>query len=206
MTGIKNIDGIKYFNRNEVRQLCRTVRDKAELSLKKNQKTAVKEWMIIDLLTSTGLRVFEAANLRCGDLKIGNNDSRIFVRAGKRGLSAHVIISDKLKRHLKKFLAWKEEHGESIGPDDYLFMGQRGHWTRRAIQELVKKYLKALGLYDKGKSAHALRHSYGVQLYSKKKDLRAVQKQLRHTSIVSTQIYADVTNEDLKEQVNDLWR
>jgi len=37
--------------------------------------------------------------------------------------------------------------------------------------------LTPLGLYEKGKAAHALRHSYAVQLYRQQKDLRAVQKQ-----------------------------
>ena len=44
-----------------------------------------------------------------------------------------------------------------------------------------------------------------VELYSKEKDLRAVQKQLRHRSIQSTLIYADVTAEDIQNQVKGLW-
>ena len=74
-----------------------------------------------------------------------------------------------------------------------------------AGQQIVKKYLKALGLYESGKSVHALRHSYAVQLYAQEKDLRTVQKQLRHRSIKNTQIYADVSNEAIKAQVRRLW-
>jgi integrase/recombinase XerD len=85
-------------------------------------------------------------------------------------------------------------------------MGQRGGWTSQAIQQIVKKYLKALKLYEKRKSAHALRHSYGVELYSREKDLRAVQKQLRHISIQSTLIYADVTDENIAGQIKGLWQ
>jgi len=59
------------------------------------------------------------------------------------------------------------------GPDDFLFMGQRGPWTAQAIQQLVKKYLKNLGLYENEKSVHALRHSYAVEFYKQQKDLRA---------------------------------
>lgn len=49
------------------------------------------------------------------------------------------------------------------------------------------------------------RHSYAVELYSKGKDLRAVQKQLRHASIQSTIVYADVTDETIGEQLKGLW-
>ena len=86
-----------------------------------------------------------------------------------------------------------------------MFVGQRGNWTSQAIQQVVKKYLKKLNLYERGKSVHALLHSYAVELYSKEKDLRVVQKQLRHISIQSTLVYADVTDETISEQIKGLW-
>ena len=86
-----------------------------------------------------------------------------------------------------------------------MFIGQRGPWKSQAIQQIVKKYLKALDLYENGKSVHALRHSYAVALYRKKKDLKAVQKQLGHASIQTTQVYAEVLKEDIQEQIKNLW-
>lgn len=198
---IKNIDGVKYFSSKQVKLLRRTVRDQAATG----KATAIKEWMAIDLLTCTGLRVSEAANLRCGDLKTGYGDSRVFVRDGKGSISGHVLIPDSLKKHLKSYLKWKQNYNELIGKDDHLFIGQRGKWTGQAIQQIVKKYLKQLDLYESGKSVHALRHSYAMELYRREKDLRAVQKQLRHVSIQSTLIYADTTDEELAGQVKGLW-
>jgi integrase/recombinase XerD len=202
---IRSVDGIKYFNTGQIKLLRRRVRDNGDLDANKGSVTGVREWMAIDLLTSTGLRVSEAANLRCGDLKIGYDQSKIFVRQGKGDVSGHVVIPESLKKHLKQYLRWKEGNGEPVGIDDYLFMGQRGPWTGQAIQQIVKKYLKELGLYEKGKSVHSLRHSYAVELYSREKDIRAVQKQLRHVSIQSTLIYADVTDEIIGSQIKGLW-
>ncbi len=202
---VRNIDGVKYFNDKQIKMIRRAVRDQSEIDEKKGNVTGIKEWLVIDLLTSTGLRVSEAANLRCGDLKIGYSESKIFVRDGKGHISGHVIIPDALKKHLKTFLSWKQTLGESIGDDDFLFIGQRGRWTAQAIQQIVKKYLRQLGLYEKGKSVHALRHSYAVELYSREKDLRVVQKQLRHVSIQSTMVYADVTDEAIGDQIKGLW-
>jgi site-specific recombinase XerD len=202
---IKNVDGIKYFSAQQVKILRRRVRDQAELDSQKGNVTGIREWMAIDLLTSTGLRVSEVANLRCGDLKIGYSESKLFIREGKGRLSGHVIITESLKKHLKGFLSWKKEMSERIGQDDHLFVGQRGPWSSQAIQQITKKYLKEIHLYERGKSVHALRHSYAVELYSKEKDLRVVQKQLRHVSIQSTLIYADVTDEAISEQIKGLW-
>ena len=202
---IRSVDGIKYFNEKQIKMIRRAVRDQADIDIKKGQVTAIREWMVIDLLTCTGMRVSEAANLRCGDLKIGYTESKIYIREGKGHVSGHVVINEAVKKHLKAFVGWKQQQGEHTGEDDYLFVGQRGAWTSQAIQQIVKKYLKKLDLYEKGKAVHALRHSYAVELYSKDKDLRAVQKQLRHVSIQSTLVYADVTDEAIGSQVRGLW-
>ncbi len=201
----KTVDRIKYFNVSQIRLLRRAAREQAEMDFSKGRIAGIREWMVIDLLTSTGLRVSEAANLRCGDLKIGYGESRLFVREGKGDISGHIVINEALKKHLKGFLRWKEERNEKTGNDDPIFVGQRGPWTAQAIQQVVKKYLKDLNLYEKGKSVHALRHSYAVELYSRGKDLRTVQKQLRHVSIQSTLVYADVTDETIGEQIKGLW-
>ncbi len=202
---IQNIDGIKYFNQQQIKLLRRTVRDQATLDLERAQVTGIREWMAIDLLTSTGLRVSEAADVRCGDLKAGYGESALFVRDGKGGKSRTVQIPDSLKKHLKQFVTWKQSRGEPTGQDDYLFVGKRGPWTAQAVQQLVKKYLKTLDLYESEKSVHALRHSYAVEFYRQQRDLRALQKQLGHASVQTTQISADVTAEDIQKQIKGLW-
>jgi site-specific recombinase XerD len=202
---IKNIDGIKYYNELQIKLLRRTVRDQAALDMDRNQVTAFREWMVVDLLTCTGLRVSEAANVRCGDIKAGYGECALFVRDGKGSKSRTVQIPDSLKKHLKQFITWKGSRNEATGVDDHLFVGQRGPWTAQAIQQLVKKYLKALRLYESEKSVHALRHSYAVEFYRQEKDLRALQKQLGHSSVQTTQIYADVTVQDIQKQIRGLW-
>ncbi len=202
---IQNIDGVKYYSDQQIKLLRRAVRDRAALDIERGQITAIREWMAVDLITSSGLRVSEAANVRCGDLKAGYGESALFVRDGKGSKSRTVQVPDSLKRHLKQFVVWKASRGEPTNPDDYLFIGQRGPWSSQAIQFLVKKHLKTLGLYESEKSVHALRHSYAVEYYRQEKDLRGLQKQLGHSSIQTTQIYADVSVNDIQKQIRGLW-
>ena len=103
------------------------------------------------------------------------------------------------------YLVWKQERGEPTGQDDHLFTGQRGPWTPWAVGAIVRRHLHQLNLYETGKSAHALRYSYAVELYRQKRDIRAVQKQLGHVSIQTTQRYADVLAEDIQAQLRNLW-
>ncbi len=203
---IKNIDGIKYLSEIQIKALRRAARNQAMLDEAKKKVTGVREWMAIDILTSSGLRVAETANVRCGDIKSGYGQSELFVREGKGARSRTVEIPDSLKKHLKAFLKWKAARAEPAGPDEYVFLGQRGPWTSQAIQQIVKKYLKDLGLYETGMSAHSLRHSYAVHYYSRSgHDLRGLQKQLGHASIQTTQIYADITKEEIQRNVKGLW-
>ena len=120
---IKNVDGIKYFNEKQIKLLRRAAREQAEIDEQRGNVTGVRECMVIDLLTSTGLRVSEAANLRCGDLKLGYSESKIYVREGKGRVSGHVVINESLKRRLKLFLSWKRALGEAFGDADHLFVG-----------------------------------------------------------------------------------
>lgn len=204
-TGKPPSNGIKYFTECEIKLLRRTVREKAELGVIHNKVTPVREWMAIDLLTCTGLRVAEAANIRCGDIRVENGRCELFVRYGKGAKSRTIQIPLSLKKHIKKFVKWKAEREEGTAYNDHIFVGQRGAWSSQAIQQMTKKYLKALNLYEPGKSVHALRHSYAVNLYRQARDLRAVQKQLGHSSIQTTQIYADVMPEDIQRQLKGFW-
>lgn len=198
-------EGPKYFNRSEIQLLRRTVRDQAMVASSRKNVTGVREWAIVDVLTTTGLRVAEISDLRCSDLKVGYGISTLFVRNGKGNKARTVVIPDSLKKHLKGFMVWKQTQGEATGMDDPVFIGQRGPMTAQAVQQIVKKYLKLLNIYERGRSVHALRHSYATELYRKNKDLRAVQKQLGHASIQSTQIYTHITPDDLQEQVRGMW-
>ena len=201
----KSGDGFKYLTDLQIKLLRRTARDAAQLALQKGQLTAVREWMLLDLLTCTGMREAEAADIRCGDILSGYGQCACYVRHGKGDKARTIEIPSSLRAHLKTFLAWKQGQGEPTGQDDHLFIGQRGRWTPWAVGQIVKQHLRRLDLYEPGKSAHSMRHSYAVELYRKKRDLRAVQKQLGHASIQTTQKYADVLVEDIQEQIKGLW-
>lgn len=194
-----------YFNQKQIKLMRRTVRDACNLARQKRGITAVREWMLIDLLTSTGLRSAEAADLRCGDIRAAYGQSALFVRDGKGSKPRTVQIPGSLKTHLNSFIKWKQAQGEPTNYDDHVFLGQRGAWTPAAVQQVCKKWIRKLDLDGNGISAHALRHSYAVELYRQNKDIRAVQKQLGHSSIQTTQIYADVLAEDIQNQVKGLW-
>ena len=203
----KSYDTVKYFTKDQINLIRGTARNNADLALYKRRSRvgAFRVWMVIDLITATGLRVAKASDIRCGDIKSGYGQSELFVRDGKGHVSRTIQIPKTFKTHLNQFLKWKQNRSELTGKDDYLLIGQRGPWKPSGIQQTVKALLKNLNLYEQGRSVHALRHSCAFQLYKQQRDLRAVQKQLGHTHVQTTTIYADVSKEDIQEQITGLW-
>jgi site-specific recombinase XerD len=61
-TGQNGLAQAKYFTEAQVRLIRRTARDRAALAVTRGTSTAVREWALIDVLTSSGLRAAEAAN------------------------------------------------------------------------------------------------------------------------------------------------
>jgi len=92
-TKVKPAEQVRYFNEPQIKLLRRTVRGAAELAKTKGQVTAIRDWMLIDLLTSSGLREAEASDLRCGDVKCGYGESALYVRNGKGNKVRTVQIS-----------------------------------------------------------------------------------------------------------------
>ena len=195
----------KYLKEPEVKKLRKVLEDKAIVALTKKQKKPIRDWMIVDLALSSGLRASELGNIKIKDIYIRKSESSLLVRNGKADRSRMVYIGKKARKHLKDFLKWKKQVRESTKPDSCLFISERGdRMTLSAIQKRFKHWARVAGL-DSRYSIHSTRHTYGTMLYKATKDLRLVQKQLGHSSSRITEIYADVLPEEAKKGVDLLY-
>lgn len=199
-----SLDRQKFLAEPEVKKLKRVVQDKAIADMKKGRTTWPRFWMVIDLAVSAGMRVSEIANLKIGQLHLNPREPRLHV-TGKGEKARDIFISKELMKHLSEYLLWKRLLGESMGEEEALLWSSHGKpYTTRALQYAFKVALREAGL-PSSYSIHACRHSYGTYLYQKTKNLRLVQKQLGHSSITTTTVYADVTVEEAVQAVNGLF-
>ncbi len=200
------LDEGKFLAEREIRKLKRVVERRREEALKKGTKTPVRDWIVINLALYTGLRVMEIAGLRHGDLIIANGNSSLIVRRGKGGKPRLVRFGPDLRECLDEYLGWKENIGEPSGPEEPLILSSNTGkaMTTRGIQKVFHRNAGRAGI--KGHSIHHLRHTYASHLYKASNyNLRLVQKQLGHSSIKVTEVYADVLKPDLKKAVNRLY-
>lgn len=85
------------------------------------------------------------------------------------------------------------------GRDVYLFPNQFGNpVTPTTIGRRVRRVL------PDGYSTHSLRHRFASQVHANSKDLRAVQALLGHSSLATTQIYVNVSSDQLASAVASL--
>lgn len=195
----------KYLKEYETKALRTFLEEKAIVGVAKGRKKPPRDWAIIDIAFSTGLRASEICNLKIKDLHIRKGESAIFVENGKGKKNRLVLIGEKLKKHLKEFIAWKKRAEEPATPESYLFVSERSpKMGLNALQKRFKHWVRLAGLKG-GYSIHSARHTYGTMLYRQTKDLRMVQKQLGHSSSQVTEVYADVIKEDVEKAVNALY-
>lgn len=198
----------KFLSKDEAARLLNAAKRRADFALAESKKIAVRDYFIIHLGLTTGLRVMEIAALRCGDLFLDNKICSILVRKGKGSKKRLVFFTGPFRKHCKEYLKWKQHNSESTEPEEPLIVSSntRDHMTTRAIQKVFKRCAKKASLYPYY-SIHCLRHTYACFLLKASNwNLRLVQKQLGHARISTTQVYADVMMPDVKKALDRLYK
>ena len=159
------------------------------LKLPADQKLALRDAAVLELLYAAGLRVTELISLKKSDI---NLEAGFLVASGKRSKERMVPIGTYAREVLKLYL----EQMKPKGP--FLFPNRKGaSMTRQAVWKLVRRYgtlLQRGPLYP-----HMLRHTFATHLLEGGADLRSVQMLLGHEDISTTQIYTHVDRRRLKE-------
>ncbi|HJN77974.1 MAG TPA: tyrosine recombinase XerC [Myxococcota bacterium] len=143
---------------------------------------------LLEILYGSGLRVGEAASLDVDDVDV--HARLVHVRCGKGGKPRRIPFGEACAEALA---AWLEGHAG--GP---LFLNR---YKKRLSSRSMHRIVRQAGL-QAGVSAlhpHALRHSCATHMLAGGADLRAIQEQLGHASLSTTQRYAHVSAERLLE-------
>jgi integrase/recombinase XerD len=159
------------------------------LRLPFDQRLALRDATVLELLYATGLRVSELIGLKRSDV---NLEAGFLVASGKRSKERIVPIGSYAREVIKLYL----EQIKPKGP--FLFPNRLGKpVTRQAVWKLIRKYGILL---EQGKLyPHMLRHTFATHLLEGGADLRSVQILLGHEDISTTQIYTHVDRKRLKE-------
>ncbi|MBS7328117.1 MAG: tyrosine-type recombinase/integrase [Oxalobacter sp.] len=156
------------------------------------ERASLRNYVIVLLLVSCGLRVSEVSLLDCGDLDKVDGRPVIWVHGkGRDGKSDFVRISTELEKLLFQYLKARQ----TVSQDSPVFIsyapnsiGQR--LTARSISRFVKQALVAVGLDSPRLTAHSLRHTAVTLALKGGASLQEVQQFARHRLIETTMRYA----------------
>ena len=151
-----------------------------------------KHKLLIEFIYATGTRVSEAVGMKIDDILF--NEGVIVIR-GKGGKDRWVMLSNKLKEKIKKFLDWRDVESEWLFHSN---ANPKRHISIKTAQMIVKNAARKSNIKKKV-TCHTLRHSFATDLLMQGVDLRLVQEFLGHKNIATTQIYTHITSARLKE-------
>jgi integrase/recombinase XerC len=156
-----------------------------------------RDQALFEVLYGSGLRISEACHLDLDDVVSDGTGAKVTVREGKGGKDRIVPAGGKAWQALVDYLPLratlmalivvqnKPTHAQA------LFLSRRGlrMGDREARRKLDRRELEN---DVKRVSPHALRHSFATHLLGEGADLRSIQEMLGHSSLRTTQRYAQV--------------
>ncbi|MDP4011337.1 MAG: tyrosine-type recombinase/integrase [Candidatus Roizmanbacteria bacterium] len=184
---------IKFLSEDELKRLFESVDTRDEMGM--------RDYAILEVLFSTGLRVSELAALNRDKVNLKSGEFGVIGKGGKARvvfLSTHAI--DALKQYFAKrndpYSALFIRYSGPKEPEE--LTDEKKRLSVRSIERMIEKYRKLANILFRI-GPHILRHSYATDLLRHGADIRSVQEMLGHKNIATTQIYTHVTKLRLKE-------
>ncbi len=177
----------RYFEYNELEEMFNVPDKRLPLGQ--------RDYLILELLYATGIRVGELVNIKIKDIDFGRKNILIL---GKGNKERYVTYGEYCEEALKLYL--KDGYYKLNDKNQkFLFLNKDGNkLTERGVRFILDKIIKKTSI-NKNISPHMIRHSFATHLLNEGCDLLTVQKLLGHESIKTTQIYTHISSERLKE-------
>ena len=157
-------------------------------------RTALMNVAIIELLFATGLRVSELCSINAECIDIGNGSIRIMGKGAKERvlqIGNPEVLS--LLRHYAK------ENSKRISETNCFFLNrQSSRISEQSVRFLIKRLCAKANIKHKI-TPHMFRHSFATLLLEEDVDIRYIQRMLGHSSILTTQIYTQVSMEKQRQ-------
>jgi len=170
--------------------------DEANSMASKDKYLHHRDFVMLALLYSTGLRRTELAELKLKDL---NLTAGLITVIGKGNKERVVPVGDNTAGDVKKYLVAREKFlKEKKKTTTEMFLNKSGQkLTVRSINRLVKSLAQKHGINF---TPHTLRHTFATHLLENGADLMLIKEILGHASLSTTQKYTHVTAESMKKQ------
>lgn len=156
-------------------------------------KSDARDYAIIALMATTGLRTIEVARANVEDIRPAGDSVVLYIQGkGRDDKQEYVKLTPPVEDAITAYLATApSKDGYNIP----LFRGignrnAGGRLTTRTISRIVKDHMRAAGLNSSRLTAHSLRHTAATLMLKNGANPLEVQQILRHKDINTTMIYS----------------
>ncbi len=155
----------------------------------------LRDKAMLELLYATGIRVSELIGLELKDVDFQMN----FITCRSGAHERTIPFGNTARNSLLRYMEQGREAMIEDNDEQKLFTNCSGKpMSRQGFWKLVKYYAKKAGI-TADITPHTLRHSFAAHLVENGADLRSVQEMLGHSDISTTQMYASMNNNHLRE-------
>ncbi|MDE7197574.1 MAG: site-specific tyrosine recombinase XerD [Lachnospiraceae bacterium] len=155
----------------------------------------IRDKAMLELLYATGIRVTELITLTLSDV----NMQMSFILCRDRNKERIIPFGAAARTAMERYLNGTREEMLENKKSDVLFANCSGQpMSRQGFWKLIKHYAKKADI-QADITPHTLRHSFAAHLVENGADLRSVQEMLGHSDISTTQIYANLNHNHIRE-------
>ncbi|MBF8246546.1 MAG: tyrosine recombinase [Rickettsia sp.] len=170
-------------------------------------KIDIRNYAILHLLYSTGMRISEVIKIKNHEILKGNEKEKFLrnniIVKGKGGKERKLLIHTKSKEALENYSKIRNFFLKNKKENPYFFASnaKEGYVTRQNFALFLKKIAIKSNIDPQKISPHILRHSFATHLLQNGANLKIIQELLGHSSISTTQIYTHTNHLYLKNML-----
>lgn len=192
---IVNNNPCKYFHNVKVTNKEKTPLKDYEVRNMIDNARSYRDKAIIITLTATGMRISELANIKLNEYI--NREENILTITGKGNKTRRIGLADEVCEYIDKYIQ-RERHDSPLKSNsEYLFVSNQGNKIDRNVVGAMLKNIAQRSKIANWKeiSPHYFRTTFATMQLNNNTPLEVVQKQLGHSKITTTLIYAKVADE-----------
>lgn len=164
-----------------------------------NEIKGCRDKAMLETLYATGLRVSELIALDISDVNLVTEQLTCRTGRDESTMRSRTIpLYGTAVRAISHYLQYARPCMAIIGEQSLFVNTGGGRISRQGFWKILKSYLDKADI-SKDVTPQMLRHSFAVHLLENGADLQSIQKMLGHADISSTQVYAKVVNQQLRE-------
>ena len=167
-------------------------------SINRSTIVGARDYLMIQLMLTNGLRTCEVQRINIGDFDMLDGKNVLHIqRKGRVDKHDVVAIPDEVMASLEDYLSMRTDDFNLESPLVITLMRGREpqRIQKKAISEIIKARLRAIGIDDPKISAHSLRHTCGSLMVEEGVPIETIQDMLGHNDPATTQIYIDMARQ-----------